>query len=245
MIASQHVHRRHSSAHQCVRPSAPEIGFFLGFLVIVIFFFESQKLARGARRGFFTPPHPPPILVGTGRSSRVREPSSGSDLDRRKKGARRAYQRRFCGRPGGSAIATCRVRRVERRNDERRGSPGGGVRRGSLGQGGGLVGERFAPGSTPHPPKEIRISRGLRSIPSPRRFSRGWRAAPIRRPTLTPSLPRSSLSGVDANAEDAIFGTPLIAARAAATTPWSRRSCAASRSTLIDGLSATPRSPRR
>ena len=102
-------------------------------------------LARDARRGFSS--HPIHRRSGkSGRFSRVHEPSSGSDLDWRREKRARAYQQRC---PVGSAIATCRVRRVARRNDERRGSPGGGVRRGSLGQGGGLVGERFAPGSSP------------------------------------------------------------------------------------------------
>ena len=65
----------------------------------------------------------------------------------------------------------------------------------------------------PAPAKKSWSSRGLRSIPFlPGAFPEGARAAPIRRPTLTPSLSRSSRTGVDANAEDAIFGTPLIAA---------------------------------
>ena len=110
----------------------------------MIFAMCCKPSGPGRASRFFFSPHPPPIwekrAIFQGSRTLIRIGSGGG-----KKEAR-AYQQRC---PVGSAIATCRVRRVARRNDERRGSPGGGVRRGSLGQGGGLVGERFAPGSRP------------------------------------------------------------------------------------------------
>ena len=74
-----------------------------------------------------------------------------------------------------------------------------------------LLAKGSRPGPAP-PPRNSVFPRPPFDTLSTRRFSRGWRAAPIRRPTLTSSLSRSSRTGVDANAEDAIFGTPLIAA---------------------------------